>query len=232
MWTPLVNFEPETKLSGLGGIRSKTYQLMPGYYRQNLQTSEATLMNKFKQNASLMVDNAPKDEFDWMFLMQHYGAPTRLLDWSDSALVALYFCCSSKPDENGAIWLLKPVAMNKAANIHDDSDVGYLPSFQDEVLTGYKFKELNAQRHIRLNPVATIANRNNKRLQAQLGNFTIHHNKREPIEEITPDSCKKLIVPSDNKAILRKELETLGVTKLQLFPELSSVGELLKENMS
>jgi hypothetical protein len=39
-------------------------------------------------------------------LMQHYKAPTRLLDWSYSPYLAAYFACSSNPNIDGAIWAL------------------------------------------------------------------------------------------------------------------------------
>lgn len=215
------------------GHSKSDYKLVPGYYRGNYQTSEETLMTWFKQSASLMVENVPRDEFDWMFLMQHYGVPTRLLDWTDSALVAMYFCCSSHEECDGAIWLLKPAIMNEKSSIKDDNDSGYLPSFQDDLLQPYQINQLKNTQRMKQKPIAVIANRNNVRLQAQLGNFTIHHNDKSPIEDLIHDeACQKLVVKADAKAKLRDNLETLGITKLQLFPELASVGEILRGSMT
>jgi len=65
-----------------------------------------------------LVDGIPKDEWDWIFLMQHYRAPTRLLDWSESPLVALYFALVDKlqEDSDGALWCMDPIALNRIAN--------------------------------------------------------------------------------------------------------------------
>src|SRR5262245_52178307 len=54
----------------------------------------------------LITERLPLDRWEWCFLMQHYGARTRLLDWSDGALVALYFAVVSrggKSDKYGTV---------------------------------------------------------------------------------------------------------------------------------
>ena len=55
------------------------------------------------------------DRASWLTLMQHYGLPTRLLDWSESPLVALYFALSSDEDAktDAAVWVLNPMELNK-----------------------------------------------------------------------------------------------------------------------
>src|SRR5262245_10335665 len=45
-----------------------------------------------------------------MFLAQHVGLPTRLLDWSASALVGLYFALLR---ENPVVWMLDPIKLNQ-----------------------------------------------------------------------------------------------------------------------
>jgi hypothetical protein len=53
-----------------------------------------------------------ESEWDEYFLMQHYGLPTRFLDWSESALVALYFAVGAEPrrhePSDAAVWMLDP----------------------------------------------------------------------------------------------------------------------------
>ena len=47
-------------------------------------------------------------------MMQHYGAPTRLLDWTESPLLALYFALKQNYGYyDAAIWMLNPSALTK-----------------------------------------------------------------------------------------------------------------------
>src|ERR1039457_996053 len=83
--------------------------------------SEAFLINRFKQNATLLLSLPPKHDFDWLFLMQHYSMPTRLLDWSESPLVSLSFAVTDNVAYDGALWILMPTVLNEM-RIPDESD--------------------------------------------------------------------------------------------------------------
>ncbi len=209
------------------------WNLVPGYYRSDKKISEHSLLIKFRQSATMLVDRPPVDSFDWLFLMQHYGVPTRLLDWTESPLVALYFCVNSDPEKDGAIWILKPSELNKIANIRVKDEDGFIPSFQDEELESYTIESLRTNNRVQLSPVATIASRNNPRIQAQLGAFTIHHHEQDPIENLGErNHAQKILVSAEAKAALKQELELLGFTRFQMFPELASVGDLIREAVS
>jgi hypothetical protein len=61
---------------------------------------------------------AANEHFSWLFLAQHYGLPIRLLDWSESAMVAAYFAVTDLPDRDGCIWALSPGHLNKRFGGH------------------------------------------------------------------------------------------------------------------
>lgn len=218
------------------GHARKTWKLAPGYLRLTNPPSESTLLKRFKQSAAMLLDRDPKDSFDWLFLMQHYGLPTRLLDWSESPLVALYFAVEDHdkhPAEDAALWCLRPSDLNKKANIQDDHEEFFIPSFDDQELKNYSLESLsNGPKRTRLFPIATIATRNNPRIQAQLGVFTIHHLDEVPIEEIGDAShVVKYTIPAINREPILNQLRVLGFSKFTMFPELASIGDNIKRGL-
>lgn len=52
------------------------------------------------------VEFARYDLLRWLTLMQHYGCPTRVLDWTDSPYVAAFFACESLHESDGAIFCI------------------------------------------------------------------------------------------------------------------------------
>ena len=105
----------------------KATMLQPGLYRvrekvprkpiKRLLALENNLYEEFRRCAPQLSDRPfGDDEWDAYFMMQHHGVPTRLLDWTDGALIALHFAVSHKsaPVKSGSVvhaldpwWLLK-----------------------------------------------------------------------------------------------------------------------------
>lgn len=210
------------------------WKLEPGYIRLSNPPSEHTLLKKFRQNASFLLSNKPENSFDWLFLMQHYGVPTRLLDWTESPLAALYFAVSEKvhKNDNAALWLLFPSELNKNANILAEEKF-YIPAFDErEVMDNYSMEKLSSEHKTKLLPIAAIATRDNPRIHAQLGVFTIHHRDNTPIERIgNKKHVRKYEIPAKYKPKIAEELKLLGITKFQMFPELASIGENIRSEV-
>ncbi len=212
------------------GQVNKEWGLIPSLLRTNF--CEEDLISKFKQNAKLLISSPPVHELEWLLIMQHYAMPTRLLDWSDNPLVALYFAVvdeeQSNNEKDGAFWILSPTKLNELANIKLDEV--RIPSTDDKHIENYFPSTLKYEKTTSMKPIAIIPPRNTQRMQAQSGVFTIWHRDITPIEKLEKGSCvSKYIIPADSKLLILNELNFLGFNRFRLFPELSSIAALIKE---
>lgn len=221
------------------GLPSFRHKLLPTLHRYGIPVaSEADLMNRFKQNAHEFLDERPQGEWEWMLLGRHHGLPSRLLDWTENPLVALFFASDTLGTKaNGVLWCLTPTELNKIANPTEPSSLVLPmlldedePSPGDQFLDVYKTSSVSLARpDIPVPPAAVLSIRTNKRIQAQFGVFTIHHSDTTPLEAWGDHShLWRFIIPKESKPSIRKELQRVGISALTLFPELDNVAEEAK----
>jgi hypothetical protein len=101
------------------GHSDTTWKLTPTLFREGAGVDETSLFHQFRVQApDRHADH--RTVFDWLCLMQHYGAPTRLLDWTENLMIALYFAVASGTEsakaerDRGRVYLLAPRALNHA----------------------------------------------------------------------------------------------------------------------
>jgi hypothetical protein len=219
------------------GSTNKKHRLVPSIGRPPFNLGqERNLINLFKQNAIQFTDERPQSEWEWLFLARHHGVPTRLLDWTESPLIALYFATHSidevkKNDgRDGALWYLLPTKLNEEANIKplDEYD---LPIFEDDDthLKNYLPSALSSENSTRLTPAGGIAVRHSKRMQAQHSVFTVTHRDQTSIETVGKQQhVGRFIIPASAKARIRRQLAALKIDRLSVFPELDNAAIIAK----
>ena len=204
------------------------WSLTPGIYRRGFSSEfEREAIRDFKLHAPRFLKNTPSTELGWISLMQHYGLPTRLLDWSESYLTALFFAVQSYGGD-AALWVIRPAYLNKEA-LGEHS----ILIETDDRLDSYILPHPNTKTKIVLAefPAAFRPEWNSIRIAAQKGAFTIHGNKKTPLEDVILDYDKagknmqgiKIRIPEFAKETLMQELRIAGVTDLLLFPEMDGL---------
>lgn len=236
------------------GCGKTTFQLQPTLYRHRskrslgeLELLERELMVRFRQRSIPFTNRLLVDEWDVLFFMQHYGIPTRLLDWTENPFIGLYFAVMSSPfsgklkagvptlsfSSDAAVWMLDPVAWNKHALRHQGFDRGIL-SPADEALQSYKpqtrFNDMN------IFPVAIYGAHNSPRIVAQRGAFTIFGKSTKSMEEAFdtdrfPKEClTKVIFEKDVLEKIRRSVLLHGTTESVVFPDLEGLAKEIKRD--
>lgn len=236
----------------LGTILSKSWfrghakifgELTPGIFRPKYThkiyatlrpDAEFSIIESFKRKAPALASRLPQndDHVAWLFLMQHHGAPTRLLDWTKSVLVSLYFAVEKHHSEDGELWALYPEALNKhngyfGLPLPRCKILNYLaaePSHNDPK----KLAEELGLKKIPQYPHAVDPPLHFSRMVTQMSAFTIHP---RPVKGYTiPDIMTeekhfvRYLIPSSCKRRMLSDLAALGISRMTLFPDLDSLS--------
>lgn len=200
------------------------YSLIPGLGRHELAEArilERRLYFNFVVKAGSLLS---QDNTGWshLFSMQHHGMPTRLLDWTETFGIALYFAVA-RSNSDAAIWLLRPQELNqRTMNCATIVDVRQL---------GGAYEEFYIQESISMaaDVVALAPPRYNPRVAQQRAAFTLHDDLRAPLEQLHPDLARRVVIPINVHEEARRFLTMAGISEFTLFPDLDGLTRDLKQ---
>ena len=210
---------------------------------------ENYLLQSFRRQAGGLANVPLRGYTDlWLFLAQHYGVPTRLLDWTEGALHALYFAIN-QGNQNPRMYMLNPRKLNDFAGsktFAPNYPLSWIEGSGYYVKLAWQNRSLNelqknilVQKKIDLDiPIAFPATYQDHRMIAQRSCFTIHGTALEPIEDIlrgkdidVSECLFKYDIDSQAKAALLKELSILGISAATIFPDLDHLAQDLASDV-
>jgi hypothetical protein len=167
---------------------------------------ERSVLSEFKRRGRIFLQSPPTSDWEWMVLAQHFGLPTRILDWTENPLVALCFSVRDGADlsNDGMLYAYR----------HGTPEID-IESASDP----FTIKQIEFVRPPHLD----------QRVIAQQSVFTA-----EPPE--VPESGREKsdvrywYVSVNHKKDIKRELIKLGISESSLFPGLASLAAEIKND--
>jgi hypothetical protein len=219
------------------------WQLVPSILRHGNEAHEFSLTKRFRLLApgfGVDIDTHRLDQ--WLFMMQHHGAPTRLLDWSESLNTAAFFACLDwirhgdiERCADGAVFALNPVFLNQQVLGSEDFPVTWAQNpvlqtikfafgTQDELVNGERIPYLQS-------PVAVFPSMIHGRMRAQKACFTLHGADRRDLRVLFEENgwtdshtLLEFAIPRERKPALADDLAVAGTTYSTIFPDLQGLA--------
>lgn len=234
-----------------GVTDARCHKLLPSILRDGNERHEFDLTRKFRLMAPGFGPTPDRDHLDqWLFLMQHHRAPTRLLDWTESPLVAAFFATEnaakkSAVDQDAAVYALDPMALNRESDVIEKGKaifpntwvqssvlqtIKFAFGTQDELVNGKPISYLEL-------PAAIYPSTVHARVTSQRSCFTLHGNDKRDFEAIfrgksliTEKHLIKYRIPREKVDKVFSELSELGITYASLYPDLDGLARELKHS--
>lgn len=173
---------------------------------------EADILQMFKQRALPHLDHTPGNDWEWLAVARHYGLWTRLLDWTENALAALYFAVEGEADDDFSV-------------VYCYRHQGRPDEWTDKAIGDPLTKEHLVIYHPRY--IST-------RIAAQEGIFTVHPEGfhefdstgtiLSPWPERWTGLTRTIQIPKECRREIRVQLARLGVHRASLFPDADGVA--------
>lgn len=205
---------------------------------------ENRLLQFFRRMAPTYAPTCPDREAtdQWLFLAQHVGLPTRLLDWTEGALFGLHFALSAfvaaTEKRPRVIWMLDPDALNRLSL---GADSGVPTGMETLALTWF---DPNRRNIGALNiasawendatvgtdlPVAIRPSYVHPRMSVQRSCFTIEGRDSRSLKAQAPGVLRRFVLPPAAEAELVADLRVLGITHATVFPDLDGLARELAD---
>jgi hypothetical protein len=203
------------------------------------EANEAEMRLSFESvGHPLAQSSASFDKWNWYFLMQHYQAPTRMLDWTINPLVALYFAVCSGEKRDAVVWVVDPWRWNRAhiKNLFGpaiggwEETEGYLLDLEDAFDT-----DKNENQTKKKWPVAIEPYHIDRRIAAQGSKFFLFGTEIDMTDSPAINQARggkkkhsvldRIIIPKDVVEPVRASLNEIGINERAMFPDLAGVGK-------
>jgi|SRR2546422_3125959 len=175
----------------VGSARKKPYD----------KAHEVEALEQFKREVRPHLTHRPENDLEWLAIAQHHGMATRLLDWSESLLVAAFFA------------VVNAGARSKSGVIYAVRDVPNVS--KDDAENPFEMTDVRLYRppHI------------TSRIPAQRGVFTIHH---DPTQEYTPESIRRWTVAPVACGKIKNILSACAINESSLFPGVDGLSRHIR----
>ena len=218
------------------GHSDDSWELHPGVYRKSFNVKdEAARLSKERQlTQDFRIESAglrlgTETDPQLYFLQQHYGLPTRLLDWTNNALAALFFAVTDKLDKPGAVFVMDAYQLSGTQEVDKLVYNGIVTS-RHPVFTKAMKRIFDWRDDLQF-PQFVMAVRPehfDRRISLQRSCFTFHVPNRERFTPGVNSTLAYFRVPAKSKESIFKTLVFLGIDRFSVYGDLTSLAGKLK----